>query len=114
MIGNIGDLPYVIVIAVIVLVGGSQLPKIARNLGMAGKEFRKAQHEAEEEEHEPRHQGGHAAATASDWSGRPTAGSGGGISHAVEVRAGCAPAGQGGAGPPRGRLQHLAAAHSST
>ena len=50
MIGNIGDLPYVIVIAVIVLVGGSQLPKIARNLGMAGKEFRKAQHEAEEEE----------------------------------------------------------------
>jgi sec-independent protein translocase protein TatA len=49
MIGNIGDLPYVIVIAVIVLIGGSQLPKIARNLGLAGKEFRKAQTEAEEE-----------------------------------------------------------------
>ena len=49
MIANIGDLPYVIVIAVIVLVGGSQLPKIARNVGLAGKEFRKAQTEAEDD-----------------------------------------------------------------
>ena len=29
------------------LVGGSQLPKIARNVGLAGKEFRKAHDEAE-------------------------------------------------------------------
>jgi Sec-independent protein translocase protein TatA len=50
MIANVGDLPYVIVIALIVLVGGSQLPKIARNVGLAGKEFRKAQDEAEETE----------------------------------------------------------------
>jgi TatA/E family protein of Tat protein translocase len=43
------DLGYVIIIALVVLVGGSQLPKIARNIGTAGKEFRKAQSEAEEE-----------------------------------------------------------------
>jgi TatA/E family protein of Tat protein translocase len=49
MLANVGDLPYVVIIAVIVLVGGSQLPKIARNLGLAGKEFRKAQKEAEDE-----------------------------------------------------------------
>lgn len=49
MIANLGDLPYVVIIAVIVLIGGSQLPKIARNLGMAGKEFRKAQQDAEDE-----------------------------------------------------------------
>lgn len=40
------------VVVVLVLLFGSQLPKIARNLGTAGKEFRKAQQEAEEEERE--------------------------------------------------------------
>jgi TatA/E family protein of Tat protein translocase len=40
----------VIFIALVVIFGGSQLPKIARNVGSAGKEFRKAQREAEEEE----------------------------------------------------------------
>ena len=49
MLANVGDLPWVVIIAVIVLVGGSQLPKIARNLGLAGKEFRQAQKEAEDE-----------------------------------------------------------------
>jgi TatA/E family protein of Tat protein translocase len=51
MIANLAgfDLGAVIVIAVIVLVGGSQLPKIARNIGLAGKEFRKAQDDAEQE-----------------------------------------------------------------
>jgi sec-independent protein translocase protein TatA len=51
MIANLmgGDGLIVIVIALVVLVGGSQLPKIARNVGLAGKEFRKAQSEAEEE-----------------------------------------------------------------
>ena len=39
----------VLIIALIVLVGGSQLPKLARNVGMAGREFRKAQQEAEED-----------------------------------------------------------------
>lgn len=39
----------VLVIALIVLVGGSQLPKLARNVGMAGREFRNAQREAEED-----------------------------------------------------------------
>jgi Sec-independent protein translocase protein TatA len=47
MIANIGDLPWVVAIAFIVLVGGSQLPKITRNIGLAGKEFRKAHEEAE-------------------------------------------------------------------
>lgn len=44
-----GDGIIVLVIALIVLVGGSQLPKLARNVGMAGREFRKAQQEAEED-----------------------------------------------------------------
>jgi sec-independent protein translocase protein TatA len=44
-----GDGLIVIVVALIVLVGGSQLPKIARNVGLAGREFKKAQSEAEEE-----------------------------------------------------------------
>lgn len=51
MIANIfgPDLGYVVIIVLVVLVGGSQLPKIARNVGTAGKEFRKAQQEAEDE-----------------------------------------------------------------
>lgn len=51
MIANLfgPDLGIVVIIILVVLVGGSQLPKIARNVGMAGKEFRKAQAEAEEE-----------------------------------------------------------------
>jgi sec-independent protein translocase protein TatA len=51
MISNLfgPDLGYVVIIILVVLVGGSQLPKIARNIGTAGKEFRKAQQEAEEE-----------------------------------------------------------------
>jgi len=40
----------VVVIALVVIFGGSQLPKIARNVGSAGREFRKAQAEAEAEE----------------------------------------------------------------
>ena len=39
----------VLIIAVVVLFGGSQLPKLAKNIGSAGHEFRKAQREAEEE-----------------------------------------------------------------
>jgi TatA/E family protein of Tat protein translocase len=52
MIANLfgGDGLIVIVVALVVLVGGSQLPKIARNVGLAGREFRKAQAEAEEEQ----------------------------------------------------------------
>jgi sec-independent protein translocase protein TatA len=51
MIANIfgPDLGIVVVIILVVLIGGSQLPKIARNVGTAGKEFRKAQQEADEE-----------------------------------------------------------------
>jgi sec-independent protein translocase protein TatA len=44
-----GDGLIVVVIVIAVLFGGSQLPKIARNLGSAGKEFRKGQEESEEE-----------------------------------------------------------------
>jgi TatA/E family protein of Tat protein translocase len=36
----------VVVLALVVLFGASRLPKLARNLGEAGKEFRKAQDEA--------------------------------------------------------------------
>jgi sec-independent protein translocase protein TatA len=44
-----GDAVIVVVIALVVIFGGSQLPKIARNVGTAGREFRKAQAEAEAE-----------------------------------------------------------------
>ncbi len=36
----------VVVLAVVLLFGASQLPKLARNLGEAGREFRKAHDEA--------------------------------------------------------------------
>ena len=39
----------IVALVVVVLFGGSQLPKLARNVGTAGKEFRKAQAEAEAE-----------------------------------------------------------------
>jgi sec-independent protein translocase protein TatA len=46
MFANItGDWPYIL-IAVIVLFGGSQLPKLAKNAGEAMKEFKKAHEEA--------------------------------------------------------------------
>jgi sec-independent protein translocase protein TatA len=37
----------VLIVAVVVLFGGSQLPKLAKNVGAAGHEFRRAQREAE-------------------------------------------------------------------
>jgi Sec-independent protein translocase protein TatA len=51
MIANIfgPDLGIVLMIILVVVVFGSQLPKIARNAGMAGREFRKAQQEAEKD-----------------------------------------------------------------
>jgi len=51
MIANLfgPDLGIIVVVIVVVLLGGSQLPKIARNVGTAGREFRKAQQEAEED-----------------------------------------------------------------
>src|SRR5215469_12238643 len=54
MIANIFGVDglIVLIVALVVLVGGSQLPKIARNVGLAGKEFRKAQSEAEDEQAE--------------------------------------------------------------
>ena len=51
MIANIfgPDLGIIVIVILVVVLGGSQLPKIARNVGTAGREFRKAQQEAEEE-----------------------------------------------------------------
>lgn len=51
MIANIfgTDGVIVLIVVLVVLFGGSQLPKLAKNLGSAGREFRKAQQEAEEE-----------------------------------------------------------------
>jgi sec-independent protein translocase protein TatA len=40
------DSLYVLIIAIVVLFGGSQLPKLARNAGEAMKEFRKAHNDA--------------------------------------------------------------------
>jgi sec-independent protein translocase protein TatA len=45
MLGSDGLI--VLVVAVVVLFGGSQLPKLAKNVGSAGREFRRAQNEAE-------------------------------------------------------------------
>jgi sec-independent protein translocase protein TatA len=52
MLANIAGLPDIgiVVVLVVILFGGSQLPKIARNIGMAGKEFRKAHDEAAKED----------------------------------------------------------------
>ena len=41
------DSLIVLVVAVVVLFGGSQLPKLAKNVGSAGREFRRRQAEAE-------------------------------------------------------------------
>ncbi|MCU4185084.1 twin-arginine translocase TatA/TatE family subunit [Acidiferrimicrobium sp. IK] len=41
------DLGIVAVVIIAILLFGSQAPKIARNMGLAGREFRKAQEEAE-------------------------------------------------------------------
>lgn len=46
MLANIAGDWYWIVIAVIVLFGGSQLPKLARNAGEAMNEFKKGHNEA--------------------------------------------------------------------
>jgi sec-independent protein translocase protein TatA len=49
MIANMfgSDGLIVLLVAVVVLFGGSQLPKLAENVGSAGREFRRAQAEAE-------------------------------------------------------------------
>ncbi len=43
------DLIIVVVLAVVLLFGVNKLPKMARNLGEANKEFKKAQREAQDE-----------------------------------------------------------------
>ena len=55
MLANIlgSDTLIVLVIAFVVLFGGSQLPKLAKNLGAASHELRKAQHEADTDHIEP-------------------------------------------------------------
>jgi TatA/E family protein of Tat protein translocase len=52
LLGNIAGVDgiYVLIILLVVVFGGSQLPKIAKNLGGAGREFKKAQREAAAEE----------------------------------------------------------------
>src|SRR5271156_2057412 len=52
LLGNIAgmDLPLVLVIAAAVIIGGNQIPKLARNIGGASREFMKAQQEAEADE----------------------------------------------------------------
>src|SRR5437879_3330784 len=43
------DLMIVVIIAVVLLSGAGQLPKLARSVGEASKEFKKSQQEAEQE-----------------------------------------------------------------
>jgi sec-independent protein translocase protein TatA len=43
------DLLIVLVVAVVLLFGAGQLPKLARSVGEASKEFKKSQQEAEDE-----------------------------------------------------------------
>lgn len=50
MLGLINDTGIIVLVAVmVVLFGASQIPKLARNLAEAGREFRKAQTEIEAE-----------------------------------------------------------------
>src|ERR1700716_767542 len=51
MIANIfgPDVMIVVIIAVVLLFGAGQLPKLARSVGEASKEFKKSQQEAEQE-----------------------------------------------------------------
>lgn len=50
MLGLINDTGIIVLVVVMFMVfGASQIPKLARNLGEAGKEFRKAQAELEAE-----------------------------------------------------------------
>lgn len=44
------DLLIVLVLAAVLIFGANKLPKLARNVGEASKEFKKAQQEAEEED----------------------------------------------------------------
>jgi sec-independent protein translocase protein TatA len=44
------DVIIVVVIAVVLLFGAGQLPKLARSVGEASKEFKKSQHEAEQQQ----------------------------------------------------------------
>jgi TatA/E family protein of Tat protein translocase len=55
MLANIfgSDTLIVVVIAFVVLFGGSQLPKLAKNLGAASRELRQASHEADTAHTEP-------------------------------------------------------------
>jgi len=52
MFAGIFDGPEVIVVLVVVLVlfGGSQIPKLARNLGQAQKEFKKGLDQSKDDE----------------------------------------------------------------
>jgi TatA/E family protein of Tat protein translocase len=51
MLGMLSDTGVlVLVVAVVLLFGTSQIPKLARNLAEAGKEFRRAHAEAEDSE----------------------------------------------------------------
>jgi sec-independent protein translocase protein TatA len=45
-----GQEVVIVLLIVLVLFGGSQLPKLAKNLGSAQKEFKKAMDEAKSEE----------------------------------------------------------------
>lgn len=50
MLALMNDTGIIVLIAVMILVfGASQIPKLARNLGEAGREFRKAQADMEAE-----------------------------------------------------------------
>lgn len=63
----------VLIVALVVIFGGSQLPKLARNVGSAGREFRKAQQEAEEEAARERARGAAAQAAAPGAAAAPPA-----------------------------------------
>ena len=73
MIANIlgADAGIVLLIALVVLVGGSQLPKLARSIGLAGKEFRNAHDEAMADPPAPIPGGDHAGPPRDAFAGPP-------------------------------------------
>ena len=53
----------VVVLVVLVLFGGSQIPKLARNLGQAKKEFEKALGDGQKDENKPSDSSGSSGST---------------------------------------------------
>ena len=102
MIANIFGDWYWVVLAVIVLFGGSQLPKLARNSGEALKEFRKAHTDEADSSPAIGTSSGQSALTGA---GRYRLPPGAGYPRGCTRRSGCPPYRRGAHHPDQGRAR---------